>query len=56
MRALTVRPGTGEPEVQDVAESGVAVGSVLVEGLLLGLCGTDQELMEGVHGEARTRS
>lgn len=52
MRALTVRPGSGDPRVEDVPEPDPALGSVLVDGLLVGICGTDQELVAGSHGEA----
>ena len=52
MRALTVRPGSGDPRVEDVPEPGPALGSVLVDGLLVGICGTDHELLSGVYGEA----
>ena len=48
MRALTVLPGTGAPQVHDVPAPEPSAGSVLVEGLLVGICGTDQELMDGV--------
>ncbi|MDP9443408.1 MAG: glucose 1-dehydrogenase [Actinomycetota bacterium] len=52
MRALTVRPGSGDPLVEDVSEPDPALGSVLVDGLLVGICGTDHELLSGVYGEA----
>ncbi len=52
MRALTVRPGSGDARVEEVPEPDPALGSVLVDGVLVGICGTDQELLSGVYGEA----
>ena len=52
MRALTVRPGSSEPRVEEVPEPDAALGSVLVDGVLVGICGTDHELLSGVYGEA----
>ena len=50
MRALTVRPGHGDARVEQVPEPDPALGSVLVDGLLVGICGTDAELLAGEHG------
>src|SRR3954464_2793945 len=52
MRALTVRPGVGDPAGEDVPEPDPALGSVLVEGLAVGICGTDHDLLSGSYGEA----
>ncbi|REF35863.1 glucose 1-dehydrogenase [Thermasporomyces composti] len=47
MKAITVVPGRPEQaRVDDVGEPSPAEGSVLVEGRLLGLCGTDYEIVE----------
>ena len=51
MRAVTVVPGTaGSLQVEDVAEPDVRLGSVLVEALAVGICGTDVEIAEGRYG------
>jgi glucose 1-dehydrogenase len=53
MRAMTVIPGQpGSAEVSDVPEPEVRAGELLVEPVLLGVCGTDREIVDGVHGEA----
>jgi threonine dehydrogenase-like Zn-dependent dehydrogenase len=53
MRALTVRPGVKDSlAVVDLPEPGAGAGSVLVEGLQVGLCGTDIEIVSGAYGEA----
>jgi threonine dehydrogenase-like Zn-dependent dehydrogenase len=53
MRALTILPGSsGDGRVEDVPEPGPDQGSVLVEGLALGICGTDREILSGEYGEA----
>jgi glucose 1-dehydrogenase len=55
VKALTVRPGDpGSLEVADVPEPDVAAGDLLVEGVALGVCGTDREIVAGEHGEAPT--
>lgn len=53
MRALTVvpsRPGT--PEVREVPEPVPGPGELLVDGVALGICGTDREIVRGEHGSA----
>lgn len=51
MRAMTVTPGTSDSAaVGEVPEPPVADGSILVEGLLTGICGTDLELVSGAFG------
>ncbi|NHC44288.1 glucose 1-dehydrogenase [Motilibacter aurantiacus] len=51
MRALTVQPGSGDPRVEDVAEPDPSLGPVLVEGLAVGVCGTDGDLLGGTYGD-----
>lgn len=52
MRALTVRPGKPESlTIEDVAEPSAGEGSVLVEAVAVGLCGTDFEIIEKGYGE-----
>ena len=51
MRALTVIPGkAGSAAVLDVPEPPASDGSVLVETLLVGVCGTDLEIVSGKYG------
>ncbi len=51
MRAVTVSPGSpGSARLDQVAEPGVELGSVLVEGLAVGVCGTDVEIAGGLYG------
>jgi threonine dehydrogenase-like Zn-dependent dehydrogenase len=53
MRALTVVPlQAGSAQVRDVPEPDAADGSVLVQGLAMGVCGTDAEIVAGAYGEA----
>lgn len=53
MRALTVRPGAeGSVEVRDVPEAVPAAGELLVQGLAVGVCGTDREIARGEYGWA----
>ena len=53
MRAITVTPGvSGSVRLEDIAEPAPAEGSLLVETLAIGVCGTDREILAGVHGEA----
>lgn len=48
MRAVTVRPGrSGSLNVEDVAEPARAPGELLVEGVAIGVCGTDKEIVAG---------
>ncbi|MFF0269690.1 glucose 1-dehydrogenase [Kribbella sp. NPDC004536] len=54
MRAMTVTPGKADSAVVgDVPEPPVVDGSILVEGLLTGICGTDLELVSGAFGSGR---
>jgi threonine dehydrogenase-like Zn-dependent dehydrogenase len=51
MKALTVRPGVaGSAELRDMPEPPPEQGSVLVQGLALGVCGTDREIIDGDYG------
>ena len=53
MRALTVQPRqAGSVRVEDVPEPAAEAGSVLVEALALGICGTDREIAAGEYGWA----
>ena len=51
MRAVTVMPGRPDSlQVEQVPEPDPSLGSVLVEALTVGICGTDVEIAEGGHG------
>ena len=53
MRALTVRPGeTGALRVEEVPDPVPGAGELLVDGLALGVCGTDREIAAGEYGWA----
>lgn len=53
MRALTVEPGMpGSLRVDDLPDPDVADGELLVRGLAIGVCGTDQEIVRGDYGWA----
>lgn len=53
MRALTVIPGQkGSAGVVDVPEPDAGLGDVLVDGLALGVCGTDREIVAAEYGTA----
>src|ERR1044071_2336027 len=53
MRALTVTPGrAGSIALVDMPEPPPSDGPVLVEGLAVGLCGTDVEIVNAEYGEA----
>ena len=52
MRAITAVPGQrGRVGVQEVPEPDREEGALLVRGLMMGLCGTDREIVEGGYGE-----
>src|SRR5688572_5442567 len=59
MKAITVEPKrSGSIRLDDVAEPDAGDGSVLVEAIAVGVCGTDAEIAEGKYGWAprgRTR-
>ncbi|WP_394428227.1 glucose 1-dehydrogenase [Streptomyces sp. SGAir0957] len=53
MRAVTVRPNDPDSlEVRDVPEPEPADGELLVDGLAVGVCGTDKEIVAGDYGGA----
>ncbi|MBD8080434.1 glucose 1-dehydrogenase [Cellulosimicrobium arenosum] len=53
MRALTLVPGDARPlDVRDVPDPEPGPGDLLVEGLAVGICGTDREIAAGEHGSA----
>ncbi|MGV0785853.1 glucose 1-dehydrogenase [Mycolicibacterium sp. XJ2] len=53
MRALTTKPGhAGSLRVETVADPEPAAGELLVEGIAVGVCGTDKEIADGQYGEA----
>lgn len=53
MKAITVEPGqSGSARLEEVPEPDVRDGSVLVEAVAVGVCGTDAEIAEGKYGWA----
>lgn len=53
MRALTVDPRqAGSLQVSDLPDPQPATGELLVEGLAIGVCGTDKEIVRGEYGWA----
>ena len=53
MKAVTVEPRrAGAARLEDVPEPDVHDGSVLVEAIAVGVCGTDVEIVEGKYGWA----
>jgi glucose 1-dehydrogenase len=53
MRALTVQPGTaGTADVRGLPDPVPGDGALLVEGVAVGVCGTDREIAEGRYGWA----
>ncbi|GAB3212957.1 glucose 1-dehydrogenase [Marinactinospora endophytica] len=53
MRALTVIPSQkGSLQVTDVPEPEPGPGDLLVDGMAVGVCGTDREIAEGLYGSA----
>jgi glucose 1-dehydrogenase len=53
MQAVTVIPGTaGSAKVENVDGPGIELGSVVVESLAVGICGTDAEIADGDYGWA----
>jgi threonine dehydrogenase-like Zn-dependent dehydrogenase len=53
VRAITVLPGRPDSaRLDDIPEPADSQGSILVRSLLLGVCGTDREIVRGDYGEA----
>jgi len=53
MKAITVEPRKpGTAYLEDIPEPDVRGGSILVEAIAVGVCGTDVEIMEGKYGWA----
>ena len=52
MRAIVVRPGTPGAELREHPEPPPDDTTILVEGLALGVCGTDREIAGGAYGWA----
>ncbi len=53
MKAITVEPKkAGTSSLEDIPEPDVRQGSVLVEAIAVGVCGTDVEIVEGKYGWA----
>jgi threonine dehydrogenase-like Zn-dependent dehydrogenase len=53
MHAITIQPGTaGSARLDQVEEPGDDQGSILVQCLATGICGTDAEIVAGDYGEA----
>jgi glucose 1-dehydrogenase len=53
MKAITVEPKKlGTTRLEDVPEPDARDGSVLVETVAVGVCGTDVEIVEGKYGWA----
>ena len=51
MKAITVEPKKpGSARFEEVPEPDVGNGSVLVEAIAVGVCGTDVEIAEGKYG------
>jgi threonine dehydrogenase-like Zn-dependent dehydrogenase len=53
MRALSVKPRVADSAaITEVAEPAASDGTLLVEMLAVGVCGTDREIIDGSYGEA----
>jgi glucose 1-dehydrogenase len=53
MKAVTVQPGVAESvRFEEVPEPDESTGSILVEAMAVGVCGTDVEIASGVYGWA----
>src|SRR6185369_5738482 len=53
MKAITVEPHkAGSARLEDVPEPELSDGSVLVEAIAVGVCGTDAEIVQGKYGWA----
>ncbi len=55
MKALTVRPGVANSaELREVPEPSPGQGPILIQGIAVGVCGTDREIIDGDYGSAPT--
>jgi threonine dehydrogenase-like Zn-dependent dehydrogenase len=53
MRAITLTPGVADSaDLEEMPEPPAADGALLVDGVALGICGTDAEIVRGDYGEA----
>ena len=53
MRAVTVEPGTADSaRLEDVPDPDERLGTVLVDAVVTGVCGTDREITSGAYGWA----
>jgi glucose 1-dehydrogenase len=53
MRAITVIPGQADSaQLEEVEEPPITEGSLLVETVALGICGTDTDIVKGLYGAA----
>ena len=53
MRAITLDPGTPDSAaLEEMPEPAPETGAILVDGVALGICGTDAEIVRGDYGEA----
>src|SRR5829696_6612901 len=53
MRAITLDPGTpGSADLEEMPEPDPSEGAMVVDGVALGICGTDAEIVGGQYGEA----
>ena len=53
MKAITVIPKQpGTAQLEDIPEPDIGEGSILVEAIAVGVCGTDTEIVEGKYGWA----
>jgi glucose 1-dehydrogenase len=53
MRAITLDPGKpGSADLEEMPEPPAEEGAILVDGVALGICGTDAEIVRGDYGEA----
>ena len=53
MKAVSVAPGVaGSVRYEDVPEPDQSTGSILVEAVAVGICGTDVEIASGAYGWA----
>jgi threonine dehydrogenase-like Zn-dependent dehydrogenase len=53
MRAITLQPGVKDSaDLEEMPEPPESEGAILVDGVALGICGTDTEIVHGDYGEA----